>query len=54
MDFIRRFLKGDYLALAHILPGAIGILVWVAVLLMNSYTEAGETLGMTLINRTTS
>ena len=50
MDFILRFLKGDYLALALILPVAVAILVTVTMLLMNSYTEIWETLPRTLTN----
>ena len=50
MDFILRFLKGDYLALALILPAAAAILVTVSMLLMNSFTETWETLAMTLTN----
>ncbi len=50
MDFILRFLKGDYLALALILPAAVAILMTVAMLLMNSYSETWETLTMTFTN----
>ncbi len=50
MDIILRFLKGDYLALALILPAAVAILVTVTILLMNSYSETWETLPMTLTN----
>ena len=54
MDFILRFQKGDYLALALILPAAAAILVTVAMLRMNGYTGAWATLTMTLTNPPTS
>ena len=44
MNGMRRFLKGDYLALGLVVIMAVGILAWVSVEFMSGLAAAMETL----------